>query len=209
MSLKVAALYQFLPLPDYRHLRAPLRALCDDLGIKGTLLLAAEGINGTLAGSDEAIDALIDELRTGALFGGRLDNLELKFSRAETMPFKRMKVRLKKEIVTLGDQAGDPASRVGTYVEPADWNALIARPGDACDRHPQRLRGGDGQLRRRGRSEAHALRRISGLRRARTRSRAGTARWRCSAPAASAARRRAPICSRRALPRSITSRAAS
>ena len=83
MSLKVAALYQFLPLPDYRLLRAPLRELCDGLGIKGTLLLAAEGINGTLAGSDEAIDALIDELLTGALFGGRLSNLEMKFSRGK------------------------------------------------------------------------------------------------------------------------------
>ncbi|MET0277468.1 MAG: rhodanese-related sulfurtransferase [Pseudorhodoplanes sp.] len=128
LSLKVAALYQFLPLPDYRELRAPLRALCDGLGIRGTLLLASEGLNGTLAGEDVAIDALIDELRTGKLFGGRLDRLELKFSRAETMPFRRMKVRLKKEIVTLGDEAGDPAMRVGTYVEASDWNALIADP---------------------------------------------------------------------------------
>jgi UPF0176 protein len=128
MSLKVAALYQFLPLPDYRDLRAPLRALCDDLGIKGTLLLAAEGINGTVAGDDEAIDALIVELQTGALFGGRLDNLELKFSRAETMPFRRMKVRLKKEIVTLGDKTGDPSVQVGTYVEAAVWNALMDDP---------------------------------------------------------------------------------
>jgi UPF0176 protein len=128
VPLKIAALYQFLRLPDYRELRAPLRALCDGLGIKGTLLLAVEGINGTVAGEDSAIDALINELKAGALFNGRLDNLELKFSRAETMPFRRMKVRLKKEIVTLGHAAGDPAARVGTYVDASEWNALIADP---------------------------------------------------------------------------------
>jgi UPF0176 protein len=126
MPLKVAALYQFLPLPDFRELREPLRALCNAHGLKGTLLLAAEGINGTIAGEDKAIDAFIAELRDGPLFGGRLDNLELKFSTAEAIPFQRMKVRLKKEIVTLGDAAADPTERVGTYVEPQQWNDLIA-----------------------------------------------------------------------------------
>src|ERR1700761_611713 len=126
MSFKVAALYQFAALPDFRELREPLRALCLELGLKGSILLAAEGINGTVAGSDEGIDALVAELREGPLFGGRLDRLELKFSRAEAMPFGRMKVRLKKEIVTLGDPNADPTRQVGTYVEPADWNALIA-----------------------------------------------------------------------------------
>jgi UPF0176 protein len=126
VSLKVAALYQFVALPDFRDLREPLRALCDSLAIKGTILLAEEGINGTLAGTDDAIDALIRELRDGALFGGRLDNLELKYSAAPEMPFRRMKVRLKKEIVTLGDRATDPTKAVGVYVDPADWNALIA-----------------------------------------------------------------------------------
>jgi UPF0176 protein len=125
MPLKVAALYQFVSLPDFRALREPLRVLCDRLGIKGTLLLAHEGINGTVAGTDDAIDALVRELRDGTLFGGRLDNLELKFSTAPVMPFKRMKVRLKREIVTLGD-ATDPTREVGVYVDPADWNALIA-----------------------------------------------------------------------------------
>ena len=124
--LKVAALYQFVALPDFRELREPLRALCDAHAIKGTILLAPEGINGTLAGTDDAIDALIGDMRDGALFGGRLDNLELKFSTAPVMPFKRMKVRLKKEIVTLGDDIADPAKAVGTYVDAADWNALIA-----------------------------------------------------------------------------------
>src|SRR5215813_8336272 len=126
MPYKVAAFYQFVALPDFRELREPLRAFCAGLGLKGSVLLAAEGINGTLAGSEDGIAALVAELREGALFGGRLDNLELKFSHAEAMPFGRMKVRLKKEIVTLGDTAADPLARVGTYVEPSDWNALIA-----------------------------------------------------------------------------------
>jgi UPF0176 protein len=128
MSLKVAALYQFAALPDYRCLREPLRALCAGLGLRGSILLAAEGINGTVAGSDDGIDALVAELQHGPLFGGRLDHLELKFSRAEVMPFGRMKVRLKREIVTLGTPKADPTRQVGVYVEPADWNALIASP---------------------------------------------------------------------------------
>jgi UPF0176 protein len=128
MSLKAAAFYQFAALPDFRELREPLRAICTGLGLKGSVLLAHEGINGTIAGDADAIDALVAELRHGPLFGGRLDRLELKFSRSATMPFGRMKVRLKKEIVTLGDPEVDPTERVGTYVDAADWNALIAAP---------------------------------------------------------------------------------
>jgi UPF0176 protein len=128
MTCKVAALYQFVSLPDFRELRDLLHAICTDLGIRGTLLLAQEGINGTVAGSPETIDALMAELREGALFRGRLDNLELKFSTAAEMPFRRMKVRLKKEIVTLGDPQADPTRRVGTYVSPADWNRLVESP---------------------------------------------------------------------------------
>jgi UPF0176 protein len=127
MPLKVAAFYQFAALPDFRELRDPLRAICTGLGLKGSVLVADEGINGTVAGSEEGIDALITELQHGALFGGRLDNLELKFSQSSQMPFQRMKVRLKKEIVTLG-AAVDPTRQVGTYVEPAEWNALISSP---------------------------------------------------------------------------------
>jgi UPF0176 protein len=129
MTYKVAALYQFVPLPDFRELKDPLHKLCQDIGIRGTLLLAHEGINGTVAGSHEAIDALMTELREGTLFMGRLDDLELKFSTATEMPFKRMKVRLKKEIVTLGDPQTDPLRRVGTYVSPAEWNRLLEEPG--------------------------------------------------------------------------------
>jgi UPF0176 protein len=126
MSYKVAAFYQFAPLPDFRDLREPLRALCSDLGLKGSVLLAHEGINGTLAGSPEAIDQFVGALRHGDLFGGRLDRLELKFSSTALMPFGRLKVRLKKEIVTFGDATADPTRQVGAYVGPKDWNDLIA-----------------------------------------------------------------------------------
>ncbi|MGY4154528.1 UPF0176 protein [Bradyrhizobium sp. USDA 4461] len=128
MPLKVAAFYQFAALPDFRALREPLRALCAGLDLKGSVLLAHEGINGTVAGSCDGIDAFVAELGHGPLFGGRLDNLELKFSEAAKMPFQRLKVRLKKEIVTLGDSTVDPTRQVGTYVDASDWNALITSP---------------------------------------------------------------------------------
>ena len=128
MPFKVAAFYQFAALPDFRELREPLRAICGGLGLKGSVLLAHEGVNGTLAGEPATIDALVGELKADKLFGGRLDNLELKFSHAATLPFQRLKIRLKKEIVTLGDTAVDPTRQVGIYVEPADWNALITAP---------------------------------------------------------------------------------
>ena len=127
MTYKVAALYQFVSLPDFRELKAPLERLCANLGLKGSLLLAREGINGTLAGAPQGIDDFVDECRAGILVGGRLDNLELKFSTASEMPFRRLKIRLKKEIVTLGDPATDPTRQVGTYVEPDDWNALLEK----------------------------------------------------------------------------------
>jgi len=129
MTYKVAALYQFVSLPDFRDLREPLHRLCADRGVKGTLLLAEEGINGTVAGLPQAVDALVAELREGSLFGGRLDRLELKFSAASEMPFGRMKVRLKKEIVTLGDPQVDPNRLKGVYVAASDWNALLDTPG--------------------------------------------------------------------------------
>jgi UPF0176 protein len=128
MSYKVATFYQFAALPDYHELREPLRAICAGLTLKGSVLLAREGINGTLAGSSDAIGEITGELRGGALFGGRLDNLELKFSTAAAVPFQRLKIRLKKEIISLGAPEADPARLVGMYVDPADWNDLIAAP---------------------------------------------------------------------------------
>lgn len=126
--VRVAALYKFARLGDFevlRALRTPLAAFCCGRGIKGTLLLAQEGINGTVAGSETDIADLIDYLE--AIEG--LADLEVKYSHAAEMPFHRMKVRLKREIVTMGVEDLDPATSAGTYVAPADWNALISDPG--------------------------------------------------------------------------------
>ncbi len=124
MTYCVAALYHFTRLSDFEELKEPLLSLCEMLGIKGTILLAREGINGTIAGSDDAIRDLLDFLRADP----RLNELEHKESRAEELPFYRMKVRLKKEIVTMGVEGVDPNDIVGTYVNPEDWNALISDP---------------------------------------------------------------------------------
>jgi len=123
-ALCVAALYQFAPFEDCAALRAPLLDLCQAEGIRGTLLLAQEGINGTIAGPRAGIERVIVHIR--ALPG--CAGLDVKYSDALTMPFHRMKVRLKREIVTMGQPGLDPLSSVGTYVEPQDWNALIADP---------------------------------------------------------------------------------
>jgi UPF0176 protein len=123
--ISVAALYKFSALPDCASVRAPLAALCCRNRVKGTLLLAPEGINGTIAGTDAAIGRVLDHIRQ--LVGAA--GLEVKFSRAHAYPFHRMKVRLKREIVTMGEPAIDPRHSAGRYVAPADWNALIAEPG--------------------------------------------------------------------------------
>ncbi len=120
----VAALYKFVSLPDYRALRDPLQKCCDDHGVKGTFLLAKEGINGTIAGAHGGVHAVLAFLRSDT----RMANLEHKESFAQTMPFYRMKVKLKKEIVTLGVPDIDPNHIVGTYVKPEDWNQLISDP---------------------------------------------------------------------------------
>jgi len=121
-KIVVAALYQFTPLPDFQVLQPRLKAFCREEGIKGILLLAEEGINGTVAGTREAIDKL------KAFLESRFNGLEYKESWADELPFHRMKVRLKKEIVTLGVPGVDPSQRVGTYVDPQEWNALISDP---------------------------------------------------------------------------------
>ena len=182
--------------------------LCAALGLKGSVLLAHEGINGTLAGTKTASQPSSANCSSGELFGGRLDNLELKYSPAATMPFQRLKIRLKKEIVTLGDVAADPTRRVGTYVDPADWNDLIADPDtlvldtrNAFEVAMGTFEGAvDPGIKSFGQFKEFAARNSTPQ---------GIAGSRCSAPAASAAKKPAPICSRTALPRSITSRAAS
>ena len=124
---KVMAIYKFAELPDAAAIQPELAAFCCGRDIKGTLILAPEGINGTVAGRADAIDALADWLFAGSVFAGRLDGAEVKYFTATEMPFLRMKVRLKPEIVTLRAPEANPARQVGTYVEPEDWNGLIAR----------------------------------------------------------------------------------
>ena len=123
-----AALYKFVSLPDYKALQAPILAACESNNIKGTLLLAEEGINGTIAGLPKDIHNVLDFIRTNPLFENRFSDLEHKESFASEHPFYRMKVRLKKEIVTLGVAGISPTKQVGTYVKPEDWNALISDP---------------------------------------------------------------------------------
>ncbi|MCA6059839.1 rhodanese-related sulfurtransferase [Thalassolituus sp. ST750PaO-4] len=120
----VCAMYKFVTLDNFEDLRQPLLDEMLRLDVKGTLLLAAEGINGTVAGSREGIDALLDYLRRDE----RLKDIDHKESYDDDMPFYRTKVKLKKEIVTLGVEGIDPKRVVGTYVKPADWNALISDP---------------------------------------------------------------------------------
>jgi UPF0176 protein len=119
---KVAALYRFARLARYGELKAPLAEFCCARGIRGTLILAHEGINGTVAGTEKAIAELVGYLNSWPEFAGA----EIKYSSAEKMPFYRMKVRLKREIVTMGVADIDPLNAAGTYVEAKDWNALIA-----------------------------------------------------------------------------------
>ena len=120
----VATLYHFAKFPDFESFREPLRQLMLAQQVRGTLLLAPEGINGTLAGSRQGVDAVIDWLRQDVRFA----NLEAKDSYVDETPFYRSKVKLKKEIVTMGVEDIDPNLIVGTYVEAADWNELISDP---------------------------------------------------------------------------------
>ncbi len=122
--ITVAALYHFAPLPEPEARRAPLFALCEAAGVTGTLILAQEGVNGTIAGPRDGVEAVIAHLRGWPGFAG----LDWKRSRAETAPFRRLKVRVKREIVTMGQPGVDPLASVGTHVPAAAWNALIAAP---------------------------------------------------------------------------------
>ena len=120
----VAAFYHFVSLDNYTDLRQPLLNQMLKNNIKGSLLLAREGINGTVAGTQPSIDRLLAWIRTDS----RLQNIRCKFSYDEEMPFYRSRVKLKKEIVTMGIEGIDPNRSVGTHVNPADWNALISDP---------------------------------------------------------------------------------
>lgn len=124
MTQVVVAFYKFVRLPDFAEKQEPLLSHCQTQGIRGTILLAEEGINGTIAGSGQAIDSVLSFLRSDP----RLVDLEHKESYADSMPFDRMKVRLKKEIVTLGLPEINPNEKVGTYVSPQEWNMLISDP---------------------------------------------------------------------------------
>ncbi|MCW8125099.1 rhodanese-related sulfurtransferase [Microbulbifer halophilus] len=120
----VCALYKFVTLDDFESLRAPLLEVMLEQRVRGTLLLAREGINGTVAGSREGIDTLLQWLRRDP----RLATLDCKESYTDIAPFRRSKVKLKREIVTMGVEGIDPRRSVGTYVRPEDWNALISDP---------------------------------------------------------------------------------
>ena len=120
----IAALYKFTDLPDHRDLQPRLQALCEANDVYGTLLLADEGINGTICAPPAGMAAVLDWIEND----GRFEGLSLKFSVAPKQAFLRMKVRLKKEIVTMGQPGINPARATGTYVEPADWNRLVDDP---------------------------------------------------------------------------------
>lgn len=124
LPIKIAALYCFAPVSEPEKCAAHMRAFCGARGMAGTLIFAREGVNGTIAGSDDAIDDSIKELHNL----GDFSRIELKFSRALDLPFYRLKVKTKAEIVTMGVPDLDPLEGVGTYVEAEDWNALISDP---------------------------------------------------------------------------------
>jgi UPF0176 protein len=123
-QIVVCALYKFVELPDYQQLRQPLFDVMDNNQVRGTLLLAGEGINGTIAGSRFAVDTVVNWLKSDP----RLTEIDCKESFTDIPPFNRTKVKLKNEIVTMGIEGIDPKQVVGTYVAPKDWNSLISDP---------------------------------------------------------------------------------
>ena len=124
MTYTVAAFYKFVALPDFESRQPALAETLSATGVKGTVLLASEGVNGTIAGTEDAVETALAALR--ALPG--CETLEAKFSETGEMPFLRLKVRLKREIVSMGVPGTDPNALVGTYVAPEAWNALISDP---------------------------------------------------------------------------------
>jgi UPF0176 protein len=122
--LTIATFYKFVALPDYRDRRDPLIALAEALDLRGTILLAAEGLNATIAGSQDSVERFLAHLRQEPSFA----DLNAKYSQVATQPFGRLKVLLRSEIVAFGDSSVSPTAQVGTYVSAADWNALICDP---------------------------------------------------------------------------------
>ena len=120
----ICALYKFTRLDDFESIQLPLKTYLDSLSIRGTLLLAREGINGTISGSKGNLEKVLNYLQSDSRFLG----LEFKYSYSNKVPFKRLKIKLKKEIVTMGLAEIDPTHLVGTYVKPKDWNELINDP---------------------------------------------------------------------------------
>ncbi len=121
--IRIAAFYKFVPLPDYARLRARLLQCCQAVGVRGSILLAAEGINATIAGTDSAVEVVLAQLREDARFA----DLVVKDAWHASIPFRRLKVRLKKEIVTIKAAEADPRQLVGDYIEASEWNALISQ----------------------------------------------------------------------------------
>lgn len=146
MAYTVASFYRFVPLDDLPSLKVALTAFCAERALRGTILIAPEGINGTIAGTKRAITEIIDELdrRCGIRRG------EVKFSEADAWPFARLKIRIRPEIITLRAPEADPSSQVGTYIEAPDWNALIADPEvvvvDTRNRYETRVGGFEGAI---------------------------------------------------------------
>ena len=124
MTLTVATFYKFTALPDYAALQQPLKGICETNDIKGTILLAQEGINGTIAGTEAGVNAVLSYIQSDA----RLSGIDIKYSPARKPPFEKLKVRLKKEIVTIGLPEVSPTQQVGTYVTAEEWNNIISDP---------------------------------------------------------------------------------
>ena len=124
MAITVATFYKFVALPDYADLQQPLIDVCETQNVRGTILLASEGINGTVAGDRNSVNSVLAFVRLDE----RLINVDIKESSASKPPFERLKVRLKKEIVTIGLPEVSPTQTVGTYVLPQDWNQIISDP---------------------------------------------------------------------------------
>ncbi len=145
-AILIASFYKFVHLPDYRALKAPLLKHCHAADLRGTILLAEEGINATIAGTRAAVEQVLDRLRADP----RLADLAIKSSYHHQMPFQRMKVRLKREIVAMKVPGIDPNKQVGTYVDAADWNNLIRQDDvaliDARNAYETRLGSFQGAL---------------------------------------------------------------